>query len=395
VKENVGSRRRGGHPALERNATRVVRDKQAWSRVDGVTRGRDGILMDVGGTMRGIAPLLGIAAGVGAVGAAASYAAVRGAGESNGGTVATYAGMLGGSALIGGSLLGVVATPIAERFAKQSLKGPKGLLLIPAAIAGAAVGGALARRGLARTHADEYRAGEAATDATVAETQAMFRRAGASEDAIASVPTRYDRSFFNAQYSPPLGPFGKSITVGRNPENGSTLAINDVIAHEFSHKVVDAYAPGMTRSVTGDGKAMHESLADTFSMAVDTDDWLQGEDSWPGGVRSFSNPEERGSVGMDGTVKPAPITRAELDGHNVEPHLGAGVGNKAAWRIGDALGRDTMARIYVAALQRHELGFGSSYATLAHATRAAAADLYGAGSHEAQVVDASWTTAGY
>jgi hypothetical protein len=351
--------------------------------------------MDVGATLRGVAPLVGLAAGAGVLGAATSYGAVRFAGESDGGTAAAYVGGIGGNAMVAGGLVGVLGTVIAGHVAKRSTSGMKGLLLLPAAIGGAMLGGALARKALARGHAEEYQAGIAATDATVAATQAMFRRAGASESDIAAVPEHYDRSFFNAQYSPQLGPLGKHITVGRNPSNGSTLAITDVIAHEFSHRVVDHFAPGMTRSIGGDGRAMHESLADTFAMAVDTDDWLMGEDSWPGGVRSFSNPEERGAVDIDGTVTPAPITRAELEASHPEPHLGAGVGNKAAWRIGDALGRDTMARIYLAALERHELGFGSTYATLAHATRGAAVDLYGADSHEAQVVDQSWTTAGY
>jgi Zn-dependent metalloprotease len=92
-------------------------------------------------------------------------------------------------------------------------------------------------------------------------------------------------------------------------------------------------------------------------------------------------------------VDTAPITREQLAG--AEAHLGAGVGNKAAWRIGDALGRDTMARIYVAALERRELHGGSTYADLAHAVRGAAVELYGSGSTEAHVVDQAWQQAGY
>lgn len=329
-----------------------------------------------------------VAVGGAALGGAATYGAVTYAGESDGGTLPGLAGMTLGNPLIGGLTGGVAANMVAGRI--PALNGIGRLLAIPAGIAGAFVGSRLAQAGLQGRHPEEYDASTAKIEESIQDTRSMFREAGASEDMLSRVPESYDRSYFNARYAPPLGPFRNDIVVGRNPDNGSPLAVDDVIAHEFSHKVIAAYAPDLLGG--GDGGAIHESLADTFAMAVDTEDWLVGEDAWPGGVRSFSNPEERGAV-RGGTVDTAPITREQLVG--AEAHLGAGVGNKAAWRIGDALGRDAMAKLYVAALERRELGGGSTYADLARAVRGAAVDLYGADSREAQVVDDAWRQAGY
>ncbi|MCW2928861.1 MAG: peptidase family protein [Thermoleophilia bacterium] len=341
-----------------------------------------------------LAPVLGIMAGTTALGAGVAFGAVKAAGESDGGTAASLGGMLGGNALVAGGLTGIAAGAVLGRVGalKPYVGGIKGMLLMPAGIAGAAAGGMLARRSLEAAHKDEYAEQLRFIDSTMQETQQVLRDAGASETVLARVPESYDRSFFNARYAPPRGPFGDDIKVGRNAEDGMPLAVDDVIAHEFTHKVIHEYAPELLGR-KGDALAIHESVADTIAMVVDPDDWTVGEDSFPGGLRSFSNPEVRGAY-SGGTEKPAPITREQL-GSGTEAHLGAGVGNKAAWRIGEALGRDVMAKIYVGALERRELGSGATYADLARVTRAAAVQLYGAGSHEATVVDDSWTTAGY
>lgn len=336
---------------------------------------------------------LGMAGATIAAAAAASYGAVHWAGESGGGSAPSLVGALGGRAMVTGGVVGIAAGSLFGRIGGSHLfTEARGMLLLPVGIAGAALGGVLARRGLERGHAEEYAAQTSAIDDAVVAAQAMFRTAGVDEARLERVPERYDRSYFNASYNPPLGPFGDDIVVGRDAGGGGPLAALDVVAHEYAHRVVYQYAPLLGRSVGGDARSIHESLADTFAMAVDTDDWLLGEDVTPGGMRSFSHPEQRGSFN-DGETTPAPITRDSLG--NAEAHLGAGVGNKAAWRIGSQLGRPEMARLYVAALARGELGFNGSYQDLAHAVRGAAVDLYGSGSREAQVVDAAWRQAGY
>lgn len=344
------------------------------------------------GKIAGAAALLG---GTAALGAAATYASVTAAGESEGGPNARLLGALGSGG--GTAIFGVVAGGVgvvASNFVGKGawLPGALSGLALPAGIAGAVMGARLARSGLESRHQPEYDENMQAIDRVMVDTQDVLRDAGADDDVLSRVRESYDRSFFNAAYKPPIGGFRNEIVVGRNSENGQTLAIDDVIAHEFTHKVLHAYAPDLLAS-SGDGLAIHESIADTFAMLVDRDDWTMGEDAWDGGLRSFSNPEIRGAM-RSGVAEPAPITRAQLT-KSTEPHLGAGVGNKAAWRIGSELGRDTMGRIYVAALERRELGSGATYADLAKVVRSAATELYGADSREAAVVDDSWTKAGY
>ncbi len=303
--------------------------------------------------------------------------------------------MLGGNPLASGMVGGLAAWQVAGRIRGGNLlPGPIEWLLVPAGIGGAALGAKFAREGLERRHQAEYDAQLQNIDHTMEATRDVFRAAGASEDVLGRVPERYDRSYFNASYQPPLGPFRNDIVVGRHPETGLPFAADDVVAHEFTHKVLHQYAPEMMSPVGGgDGRAIHESIADTFAMVVDGEDWLVGEDVVDGGLRDFAHPEVRGAF-RNGTAQPGPITRQQLEAMS-EEHLAAGVGNKAAWRIGDALGRDVMAKIYVAALERRELERGTTYADLARVVRAAAVDLYGTGSHEAGVADDAWTQAGY
>jgi hypothetical protein len=344
--------------------------------------------MDAGRLVGGLA-LLG---GTAALGGVASYAAVRSAGDSDGSGSAPLVGMLGGNAMIAGGIAGIVTMQATRIGDGAWAPGVAKLLTIPAGIAGAILGGRIARAGLEDRHGAEYDAAGKQIDAAMSATTDALAAAGADRDVLSRVRESYDRSFFNAAYKPPLGPFRNEIVIGRAPGTGASLAIDDVIAHEFSHKVIHAYAPQLLGS-KGDGRAIHESVADTFAMVVDDEDWLVGEDAVPGGMRSFSHPEERGSF-SGGVAHPAPITREQL-ADSTEEHLGAGVGNKAAWRIGDALGRGEMARIYVAALERRDLGEDATYEDLARSVRAASVDLYGAGSREATVVSDAWTRAGY
>ncbi len=345
--------------------------------------------MDIGRLAGGLA-LLG---GAAALGGAASYGAIRKAGEAEGGTSAALLGMVGGNSMVTGGVSGLVAMQLGRIGGGGWAPGIAKLLTIPAGIAGAMAGGSLARSALKRDFAAEYGASEAQIDQVMGATQDALRAVGAEEDVLERVRESYDRSFFNAAYKPPRGVLGgNEIVVGRHPGTGEPLAIDDVIAHEFSHKVLHTYSPELL-SKKGDGLAIHESIADMIAMLVDRDDWLVGEDAVPGGIRSFSHPEKRGSW-SGGVAHPAPITREQLQS-STEEHLGAGVGNKAAWRIGSQLGRDTMGKIYIAALAKRELPEGATYADLARVVREAAVDLYGADSREARITDDAWTQAGY
>jgi hypothetical protein len=349
--------------------------------------------MGIGGVVVGkVLPTVGFLAGAAALGGAVAYGSVRAAGDAEKpGTGMALLGMFGGNPLVAGGIGGFSAWALAKSVRDGALVPEFArLALVPGAIAGAWLGAKVARSGLEQRHQAEYDAQRRNIDESIEATREVFRGAGASEAVLDRVPEGYDRSYFNASYRP----FHDDIRVGRSAETGLPLATNDVVAHEFTHKVLHQYAPGLLGATSGGhGRAIHESIADTFAVAVDTDDWTIAEDAVPGGIRSFSHPEVRGSF-RGGEPTPGPITRDELE-HGAEEHLAAGVGNKAAWRIGDALGRDAMVRIYVAALERRELQGGATYADLARVVRAAATDLYGRGSREASVVDDAWDKAGY
>ena len=343
-----------------------------------------------------VAAAAGILAGTAAVGGALAYGAIRTAGDAEGkvGTGRVLLGMLGGNPIAPGGLAAVGGWGVGGAVMNgQALPPIARLLVIPAGLGGAWAGAKLAHAGLERRHQAEYDAQRGNIDDAIEATRDALRGAGASEEVLARVPERYDRSYFNASYQP----FGDDIRVGRSAETGLPLAIDDVVAHEFAHKILHEYAPKLIAATGGGGgghgRAIHESIADTFAVGVDDEDWLIAEDAVPGGIRSFSHPEVRGAY-RGGESVPGPISRADLE-HGAEEHLAAGVGNKAAWRIGDALGRDTMLRIYVAALERRELDAGATFGDLARSVRAAAVDLFGAGSREATVVDAAWDQAGY
>lgn len=351
----------------------------------------------MGGVMRRILPAAGILAGTAIVGGAMTYGSIRAAGDVDGKVSGTRRAL--------GEFGGIPLAPAAVAamgvwLATGKLRGtllrptPYNLLLFPAAITGAWLGASMARNHLRAGHEGEYRKMDRLIDRSIEDTRDALRAAGSDEAMLEPIPASYDRSYLRASYNPPIGPLGNDIRIGRVGGTGTPYAANDVIAHEFAHKVVDRYAGWLNTPIAGDeAHAIVESLADTIAMAVDRDDWTIGEDAVPGGIRSISNPELRGAT-RDGELLRAPITKQELV-NTSEPHLGAGVGNKAAWRIGDQLGRDVMLKIYVAALKRDEFGVRSTYDDLARTLRAAADDLYGAGSREATVVDQAWKTAGY
>ena len=350
--------------------------------------------MDVAAAARRAAPLLAMTAGTAAIAGGVAFAAhryVASADEPN--MSHQLASALGGPIIAGGLTWGITGAVIGRTPLNRHLGRFGGMLMLPGAILGGLAGAAIARRLSEHGHKAEYQAQTALINPSISATQAMFRAAGASEDVLERVPARYDRAHLNATYHPPIGPLGNDILIGRYSQTGEPLGTNDVIAHEFAHKVVHEYAPNMMWSFGGDTKAIHESLADTFAVSVDTDDWLLAEDAVPGGGRSFAHPEVLGAR-RDGEPEPAPITREQLES-STEEHLGAGVGNKAAWRIGSVLGREEMAALYVAALERRELGFNASYADLARVVRAAADERWGAGSEQARVVDDAWRQAGY
>lgn len=346
------------------------------------------------GHVRSIVAVTALGAGTAVVAGGTAFGLRTVAGEAEDtGPGQMVASLLSGAAFSGG-ILGMGAGYAARLVpdARQPLRGWRGLAMLPVGIAGAAVGGQLANSGIAARHPAEYaRARSVIHDANVA-TQRMFRTAGADEAVLGDRSADYDRSHSGARYRPYLPPPDGDIRIGRAP-GGAAFIDADVFAHEYAHSVVQEYAPLLLFSRGGDARAIHESLADTFAMAVDTDDWLIGEDTVEGGMRSISHPEQLGArIGEE--VIAAPIHRDQL-GTGLDEHLANGIGNKVAATIGMELGRAAMAEIYLGAVRDGDLGFNATYADLAAAVRDATIEIHGAGSDAAQVVDAAWSSAGY
>jgi aureolysin len=105
------------------------------------------------------------------------------------------------------------------------------------------------------------------------------------------------------------------------------------------------------------------------------------------------------AISLDGgPKKPLPAHMKDyMDvGPNVDQggvHLNVGIPNKAAALIGEKLGRDTMAKIYVDAMRSH-MGPRCDIAMTAQATKDAATSLFGADSKELSVVTKAWAAVG-
>ena len=184
----------------------------------------------------------------------------------------------------------------------------------------------------------------------------------------------------------------EGMQFGFDSETGASLGLSDdIVAHEFAHRVVHGYVPDMMlpEHNKGESGVVSESLSDTFAAAFDTEDWTVGEDT--DNLRSMSDP---GS--MDG----APDHMSEWvslpedkAGDFGGIHVNVGIPNKAAYLIGTKLGRDTMADIYMHAVQ-HNIEATSDLKDLSAATIASATTLYGASSTNVQAVKDAWAAVG-
>ncbi len=167
---------------------------------------------------------------------------------------------------------------------------------------------------------------------------------------------------------------------------------DDILAHEFTHGLVEAESNLFYYYQSG---AINESYADVFGELFDlatgsdplVDRWLVGEDSSSGAIRdmadppSFSDPDRTGSPNWYFN----PTTSFEK-GDAGGVHSNSGVNNKLAYLLTDgdsfngqvveAIGADKLLRIY------HEanislLTSASDYADLGQALRQACANLTG------------------
>lgn len=246
----------------------------------------------------------------------------------------------------------------------------------------------------------------------VDEVRDFFRDLGVRDDEGNDAGiARFNPRYPNASYSPVGIPEKRvpadSITVGVIPREGRSLVdAEDVVAHEWAHRIIHHMTGGQLESspLAGDN-AVHESLADTFAAAFDSEDWSLGEDVGKP-MRVLDKPEQLGHPGSvadlerifgpGGEGKFIMPVGTDQRGRLVlvpDPHVVAAVPNKAAALIGEELGRDTMAKIYVNALRDH-LEPGGAIGGLATAVMQSAEELYGADSRELSATKDAWRAVG-
>ena len=170
---------------------------------------------------------------------------------------------------------------------------------------------------------------------TISDTVALYRRLGVNLPrmigrtgadgrkirATAKIP-----NFTNAFWNGSEAFFGRGLDLG-----------DDVVGHELTHGVVQHTANLFSIYQAG---AMNESMADVFGEIIDqrdgrgndapSQDWLIGEDTNLGAIRSMSNP---GRFGQPDSMR-SPRFVADVRGRdNGGVHQNNGVGNKTAYLI--------------------------------------------------------------
>ncbi|MCS6889657.1 MAG: M4 family metallopeptidase, partial [Chloroflexus sp.] len=164
---------------------------------------------------------------------------------------------------------------------------------------------------------------------------------------------------------------------------GPGFATRDVVAHEWAHAVTQYTANLIYNGQSG---ALNESFSDVFGAMVDRDDWLMGEDTPIGAIRSLANPP---AYDQPDRVSNYVCTTSDNGG----VHINSGIPNKAAYLMAEggtfngrtvpAIGRDATERIFYRALTAY-LTSSATFVDMYNALLAAAGALYGTSSSQYQ-----------
>jgi len=235
---------------------------------------------------------------------------------------------------------------------------------------------------------------------TLKGVQGMFSKLGVSsrDGNGGDLPVHFEPDFPNAAYAPHEDG-SEELIIGSDPKTHVTFAkADDVLAHEYSHRVVNNV---LGLEPVGESGAVNESLADTFAAAYDNKNWTIGETVRDGGLRDMAHPDraqdaiptDRGMMRRPANIRDYLDLPISEDTDMGGVHINVGIPNKAASLIGDALGRDTMAKIYIDAV-RNYMGSQSGIADTARATVAAATDQFGGDSKQVAAVMQAWQAVG-
>lgn len=200
------------------------------------------------------------------------------------------------------------------------------------------------------------------------------------------------------------------IVLGANALDARYYNTLDVVAHEFTHGVVEAEAALVYQGESG---ALNESFADILGETCErwsenhqNIDWLHREDYFQGENRSFIDPNDRNDPDTYGGTFWAPTCMGCGDAGGV--HTNSGVQNHWFYLLTDGgtgvndngdtycvngigIGRaDSIAYLNLTTY----LGANSNYAAARTGAILAARDLYGAGSEEEIATTNAWYAVG-
>ena len=175
---------------------------------------------------------------------------------------------------------------------------------------------------------------------------------------------------------------------------GEGFPTRDLVAHEFTHAVIQSTADLEGQWQSG---ALAESLADLFAALVDGDDWLIGEDL-PVGLRdgqdALRDLEDPARLGQPAHVDDWVATCVDQEGI----HDNSGILNRALVHMAGAMGREKLGQILYRTMTVY-LQPTSSFQDARQAILQATRDLYGIGPELSAVqagfdlvgLDENWT----
>ena len=166
--------------------------------------------------------------------------------------------------------------------------------------------------------------------------------------------------------------------------NKSLAASLDVVAHEYTHGIIE-YSANL--EYRGESGAINESIADIFGTLIDRDDWLMGEDIITNGfLRSLENPKLNNQPDHYNDF-------FETENDNGGVHTNSGIPNKVYYLIANTIGKDKAEQLYWHALQYYLNRF-SDFSELRIAISESASDIFGNLSQEKSIVDSSFDDVG-
>lgn len=178
---------------------------------------------------------------------------------------------------------------------------------------------------------------------------------------------------------------------GQQISSCNAIADTDVLAHEFQHGVTQYTAGLVYRSESG---ALNEGLSDSFGAAIDSDDWLMGEE----GIRAIRSLQDPPQFKHPDSMVSSNFYCGGSDNGGV--HINSGVMNKAYYLMSDGgtfngctmngLGRERAIKILYKAITTYMNGKASGiYKDMYDAINLACNDIHSAGSAECANVKAS------